>query len=277
MQSFDLIEFIKIIILSIVQGITEWLPISSTGHMLLINDFMPLLLRKEFVELFIVIVQLGSIMAVMVLYFNKLNPFSHQKTAQENKDTWILWSKVAIASIPAFIFGFILDDYMDTYFNKPLVIALALIVYGIGFIVIENNHNDKHSTHINHLDNISYLTAFKYGLFQALSIIPGTSRSGSTIMGGLLLGSSRTVATEFSFFMSLPVMFGASLLKLLKLGFGMTTIELIYMLGGMTIAFIVSIIAIKFLLSYIKQNDFKAFGYYRIILGVIVIAYTLFK
>lgn len=277
MQSFDLIEFIKIIILSIVQGITEWLPISSTGHMLLINDFMPLLLRKEFVELFIVIVQLGSIMAVVVLYFNKLNPFSHQKTAQENKDTWILWSKVAIASIPAFIFGFILDDYMDTYFNKPLVIALALIVYGIGFIVIENNHNDKHSTHINQLDKISYLTAFKYGLFQALSIIPGTSRSGSTIMGGLLLGSSRTVATEFSFFMSLPVMFGASLLKLLKLGFGMTTIELIYMLGGMTIAFIVSIIAIKFLLSYIKQNDFKAFGYYRIILGVIVIAYTLFK
>ncbi len=276
MDAFNLIEFLKIMFLSLVQGITEWLPISSTGHMLLIEDIIPLLLRKEFVEMFIVVVQLGSILAVLVLYYHKLNPFSSQKETHEKKQTWILWMKVAVASIPAIIFGFILDDYMDLYLNKPLVIAFTLILYGIGFILIENRHEDKHSTKIQSLEKIDFVTAFKFGLFQALAIIPGTSRSGSTIMGGLLLGSSRNVATEFSFFMSLPVMFGASLLKLKKIGLTMSAVEVIYLVGGMLTAFIVSVIAIKFLIAYIKQNDFKVFGYYRIVLGIIVIIYTLF-
>lgn len=274
--AIDFYELIKVIILSIVQGITEWLPISSTGHMILVEDIMPLNLSPEFLEMFLVLVQLGSIMAVVVLYFNKLNPFALSKTPKERKDTWILWFKVVFATIPAGVFGLILDDYMNEYFNVPIVVAIALIVYGIGFIWIENRDTGRHARSIDSLSEIQFSDAFKIGMFQALALIPGTSRSGSTIIGGLLTGASRHVATEFSFFMGIPIMFGASLLKLIKLGLPTQSAELIYLGTGMIVAFLVSILAIRFLIRYLQRNDFTAFGYYRIILGAIVILYTLF-
>lgn len=275
MESIDFIELIKIIILSIVQGITEWLPISSTGHLIIVEDFLTLTSSAGFREMFLVLVQFGSILAVVVLYFHKLNPFSPKKTAAEQGNTWILWFKVGGATIPAVIFGFILDDYMNTYFYHPIVVAIALIVYGVAFIWIENNNSGRHSLQVNDLNQVTYPTAFKIGLFQALAIIPGTSRSGSTILGGLLLGTSRYVATEFSFFMSVPIMLGASLKKILKLGFDLSQVEYLYLGIGMLVSFIVSILAIRFLINYIKRNDFKAFGVYRIILGAIVILYFL--
>ena len=271
----DIIELIKIFIISLVQGITEWLPISSTGHMILIEDVMPLNLSAEFQELFLVLVQLGSIMAVVVIYFNKLNPFSPSKTAGERKDTWILWFKVAWASIPVVIIGFLLNDYMDKYFFNATVVAIALIVYGFAFIVIERGHQARHTHVTDNLNELTYSQAFKIGLFQSLSIIPGTSRSGSTILGGLLMNSSRYVATEFSFFLGIPAMFGASALKLIKLGMSLTTAEIIYLAFGMLVAFVVSILVIRFLLTYLKRNDFTVFGYYRIVLGGIVILYNL--
>lgn len=276
-QFIDLIELIKIFVLSVVQGITEWLPISSTGHMIIFEDLMPLNLSPEFIEAFFVLVQLGSIFAVVLLYFNKLNPFSMKKTSEERKDTWVLWFKVAFASIPVAILGAALNDYMDEYFYNPMVVAIALIVYGVLFIWIENTETSKHATSIKDLDSLSFSTAFKIGIFQALSIIPGTSRSGSTIIGGLLVGASRNIATEFSFFLSIPAMVGASLLKLIKLGFVFTQVEWIYMIFGMFVAFIVSVITIKFLLSYIQRNNFTGFGKYRIILGALVILYSLFQ
>lgn len=271
----DIIELIKIFIISLVQGITEWLPISSTGHMILIEDVMPLNLSAEFQELFLVLVQLGSIMAVVVIYFNKLNPFSPSKTAGERKNTWILWFKVAWASIQVVIIGFLLNDYMDKYFFNATVVAIALIVYGFAFIVIERGHQARHTHVTDNLNELTYSQAFKIGLFQSLSIIPGTSRSGSTILGGLLMNSSRYVATEFSFFLGIPAMFGASALKLIKLGMSLTTAEIIYLAFGMLVAFVVSILVIRFLLTYLKRNDFTVFGYYRIVLGGIVILYNL--
>ena len=271
----DIIELIKIFIISLVQGITEWLPISSTGHMILIEDVMPLNLSAEFQELFLVLVQLGSIMAVVVIYFNKLNPFSPSKTAGERKDTWILWFKVAWASIPVVIIGFLLNDYMDKYFFNATVVAIALIVYGFAFIVIERGHQARHTHVTDNLNELTYSQVFKIGLFQSLSIIPGTSRSGSTILGGLLMNNSRYVATEFSFFLGIPAMFGASALKLIKLGMSLTTAEIIYLAFGMLVAFVVSILVIRFLLTYLKRNDFTVFGYYRIVLGGIVILYNL--
>lgn len=275
MTDINLIELFKIFILSVVQGITEWLPISSTGHMILVEEFVQLNLSLEFIEMFRVLVQLGSIFAVIVLYFNKLNPFNPRKTKEAQKQTWIIWFKVAFASIPAAIFGLVLNDYMEEYFNTPIVVAIALIVYGIAFIWIENRQQGRHSKKTRRLSDISYPTAFKTGLFQSLSLIPGTSRSGSTIIGGLILGLDRTVATEFSFFMSIPVMFGASFLKLLDFGFNFTFAEFIYLFFGMLVAFGVSIIVIRSLVKFIKNNDFKAFGYYRIILGTIVLIYFL--
>ncbi|MBG9980180.1 undecaprenyl-diphosphate phosphatase [Facklamia sp. DSM 111018] len=277
MQEIDLFELLKIFILSVVQGITEWLPISSTGHLILVEEFIKLNLDPAFIEMFRTVVQLGSILAVVVLYFNKLNPFNPKKSPENRKETWVLWFKVAVASLPAIIFGFLINDYMEEYFNIPPVVAAALIIYGFAFIWIENRKPGRHDRQIENLERISYPTAFKTGLFQALSLIPGTSRSGSTILGGLLLGMERTVATEFSFFMSLPVMFGASFLKLLDFGFDFTSTELIYLVFGMFVAFIVSLIVIRSLLKFIKTNDFKPFGYYRIILGSIVILYYLFK
>lgn len=275
-QVLDFIEVIKIIILSIVQGITEWLPISSTGHLIIVEDLMPLNLSPEFREIFMVLVQLGSILAVIVLYFNKLNPFAPSKTKTERKNTWVLWFKVAFASIPAGILGLLLNDYMDEYFNTPMVVAIALIVYGFGFIWIENRKPGRHSKKIESLEELRFSDAFKIGLFQALSLIPGTSRSGSTIMGGLLMGTSRHVATEFSFFMGIPVMFGASFWKLVTLGLPTQGAELIYLAIGMIVSFLVSVFAIRFLISYLQRNDFTVFGYYRIVLGAIVILYTLF-
>ncbi|MCW6677094.1 undecaprenyl-diphosphate phosphatase [Aerococcaceae bacterium NML180378] len=275
----DIIELLKIVFLSIVQGITEWLPISSTGHMRLIDEFMPLQLTAEFKDLFFILVQLGSIFAVMLLYFNKLNPFAANKERKERLDTWKLWSKVVMASVPAMVFGFALDDYMDAYFNTPIVIASTLILYGIAFIWIESERKPKHAREIRTLNELSYADAFKIGIFQSLALIPGTSRSGATIIGGLLIGTSRYVATEFSFFMSIPAMFGASTLKLVKYiknnGLNFSQTELIYLLSGMFVAFIVSLIVIKFLLNYIKRNNFKGFGYYRIILGIVILAYFL--
>ncbi|MBF6978055.1 undecaprenyl-diphosphate phosphatase [Tuanshanicoccus lijuaniae] len=275
-ETIDLLELIRILILSIVQGITEWLPISSTGHMILVEEFLPLASSAAFKELFMVLVQLGSIFAVVVLYFNKLNPLSLKKSPHERHDTWIIWFKVVVASIPAVLFGFILDDYMDKYLNTPLVVAAMLILYGFAFIWVESRQQSKHTHEIKTFNKLTFRDAFMIGCFQALAIIPGTSRSGATIIGALLLGSSRFIATEFSFYMSIPIMFGASLKKLLKFGFTFTHAELIYLGIGMLVAFIVSLIAIKFLLNYIKRHDFKAFGYYRIILGSIIILYFLF-
>ncbi|UUX33968.1 undecaprenyl-diphosphate phosphatase [Fundicoccus culcitae] len=276
-NAIDIIELIKIVILGIVQGITEWLPISSTGHMILVDEFITLNSSAEFKEMFFVLVQLGSIFAVILLYFNKLNPFSFKKTKEERKSTWMLWFKVAVASIPVMVFGFALNDYINEYFYNPWVVAVALIAYGIIFIWVENNQTAKHSYTVKTFDELSFRKAFFIGCFQSLAIIPGTSRSGSTIIGALLLGTSRYIATEFSFFLSIPVMFGASFLKLFDFGFNFTQAEFIYLIVGMLVSFIVSVIAIRFLLNYIQRNDFKAFGYYRIALGSIVILYFLFN
>ena len=275
-QLIDLVELLKIIILSVVQGITEWLPISSTGHMIILEDFLTLNLRPEFVEFFFVAVQLGSILAVVILYFSKLNPFSLRKTPAQQKDTWILWFKVAFASIPVAILGVALNDYMDEYFYNIFVVAIALIAYGIIFILIENRQTGRHQRQIRYFNELSFSRAFKIGIYQALSIIPGTSRSGSTIIGGLLEGTSRSLATEFSFFLSIPAMFGATAYKFLKLSIILTLSEVIYLAVGLLVAFVISIISIKFLLNYIKHNDFKSFGIYRIVLGIILIAYQMF-
>ncbi|MGO4936755.1 undecaprenyl-diphosphate phosphatase [Fundicoccus sp. Sow4_H7] len=273
----DTIELLKIILLGVVQGITEWLPISSTGHMILVDEFITLNSSAEFKEMFFVLVQLGSIFAVILLYFNKLNPFSFKKSKEERKDTWMLWFKVAVGSIPVMIVGLALEDYVNEYFYNPWVVAIALISYGIIFIWVENNQTAKHSFMVKTFNELSFRRAFFIGCFQALAIIPGTSRSGSTIIGALLLGTSRFIATEFSFFLSIPVMFGASFLKLISFGFNFTQAELIYLMVGMFVAFIVSVIAIRFLLGFLKRNDFKAFGYYRIALGSLVILYFLFN
>lgn len=273
-------EIIKTIILGIVQGITEWLPISSTGHMILVDAFMPLqvykdaAMNKEFVDMFMVVIQFGSILAVLLLYFNKLNPFSPKKTAVQKKNTWVLWFKVAVAAVPAAIVGLLFDDIIDTLLYNPTTVAIALIVYGVLFIVIEKT---KKPATIKTLEDLDYLTALKIGAFQMLALIPGTSRSGSTILGATILGCSRKVASEFSFFLAIPMMFGASLLKLIKLKMSLDVAGIAILLIGMLVAFVVSIIAIKSLMKYIRKHDFTIFGYYRIALGIIVIVCVLFK
>lgn len=268
-----IIEYLKVLILGIVEGITEWLPISSTGHMILVDNFLRLNVSREFWEMFLVVIQLGAILAVVVVYFHKLNPFSPKKTAVEKKSTWHIWYKVIIGCLPAALIGLPLNDWLDEHFYNYVVVAIALIVYGVVFIWIETRV--KYAPSTNSIEEMSYLTAFKIGCFQVLSLIPGTSRSGSTIIGGMLVGTSRTAAAEFSFFMSIPIMFGASLLKLVKFGFDFSASELGILFFGMFVAFVVSILAIKFLIAYIQKNDFKVFGYYRIILGIIVIIYDL--
>ncbi len=268
-----ILELIKIIFFGIVEGITEWLPISSTGHLILLEQFIKLNVSDSFMEMFRVVIQLGAIMAVVVLYFHKLNPFSPKKNKEEKKNTWNLWFKVVIACIPAVIFS-VFDDKMDELFYNWITVATTLIIYGILFIIIENKNKDKVAK-VNDINDMSYKLALIIGLFQVLAIIPGTSRSGSTIIGGILFGASRAVAAEFTFFLGIPVMFGASLLKVLKFGFAFTTMEVVTLLIGMITAFIVSIIVIKFLMNYIKKHDFKVFGWYRIILGILVILYFL--
>jgi len=269
------IELIKTVILGIVEGLTEWLPISSTGHMILVDEFMRLNVEKNFMDMFLVVIQLGAIMAVVVLNFERLNPFSSWKSKNEKSKTFSLWYKVIFACIPAAVIGLSLNKYMEEHFMNAHVVAFTLILYGVLFILVEN-YNKNRTPRITDLDSLDYKTAFIIGLFQVLSLVPGTSRSGSTIIGGLLFGVSRYVAAEFTFFLAIPVMFGASFLKLVKFGLNYTGAEVIIMLVGMVVAFVVSIVSIKFLLRYIKNNDFKIFGWYRIILGILVLVYFYF-
>lgn len=271
-MDLSIVELIKTVILGIVEGLTEWLPISSTGHMILVDEFIKLDVSKSFMDMFLVVIQLGAILAVVVLNFEKLNPFSSWKTKREKKDTFQLWYKVIFACLPAAVIGLAFNKYMEEHFMTAPVVAATLIFYGIMFIVVENYNKGK-TPAVSDLSQLSYKTAFIIGMFQVLSLVPGTSRSGSTILGGILFGTSRYVAAEFTFFLAIPVMFGASLLKMVKFGIHYTGAEVLIMIVGMATAFVVSILSIKFLLKYIKNNDFKAFGYYRIVLGIIVIAY----
>lgn len=266
------LETIKVIILGIVEGITEWLPVSSTGHMILVDEFIKLNITPEFKEMFFVVIQLGAIMAVVLLFFHKLNPFSPKKSRREKRDTWLLWFKVIVAVIPAGLIGVLYDDWINEKFYNYVTVAITLILYGVLFILIENRNKNK-LPKIDKLSDLGYKTAFLIGIFQILSLIPGTSRSGATIVGAMLLGTSRYIAAEFTFFLAIPVMFGASLLKILKFGFSFTSFEVYILSLGTIVSFIVSVITIKFLMSYIKKNDFKAFGYYRIVLGIIVLLY----
>ncbi|MDD2190026.1 MAG: undecaprenyl-diphosphate phosphatase [Eubacteriales bacterium] len=265
-------ELLKAAIIGVVEGITEWLPISSTGHMILVEEFIKINASDEFMEMFRVVIQLGAIMAVVLLYFHKLNPISPKKSLQQKKDTMSIWYKVIIGMLPAAIVGIPLDDWLDEHLYNYQTVALMLVIYGILFIVIEN-YNKGRKGLVQSFNQLSYKMAFLIGMFQVLSLVPGTSRSGATILGAILLGTSRTIAAEYSFFLSIPVMFGASALKLVKFGFEFSNAEIMMLLVGMIVAFVVSIIAIRFLLSYIKTNDFKAFGWYRIILGVLVMTY----
>lgn len=275
----DFIEILKVIFLGIVEGITEWLPISSTGHMILVDEFIKLAMSEEFKEFFLVVIQLGAIMAVVFLYFKKLFPFELKKVdgknkITSNKDTWILWGKVLIACVPAGIIGLLFDDLLDHYLYNAITVSLMLIIYGILFIIVERRNKGKEAR-VKDLKSLSIKDAVIIGAFQILALIPGTSRSGATILGGILIGVSRSVAAEFTFFLAIPVMIGASLykmLKFIKLGVAMATFEWVALIVGLITAFIVSIIAIKFLMNYIKKNDFQAFGIYRIILGLIVLA-----
>lgn len=296
----EFIEVLKVILLGIVEGITEWLPISSTGHLILVDEFINLKQDAEFMKMFNVVIQLGAILAVVVLYIEKLWPFHLKKNApakswfknQANEgfmagfqqfcnnychmDKIVLWLKIVFACIPAMIVGIPLDDWMEEHFHNSTVVSIALIVYGVVFIVIEN-YNKKRTPRITTLQQLSFKDAFLIGVFQVLSLIPGTSRSGSTIIGGIIIGTSRELAAEFTFFLAIPVMFGASLLKLLKFGLSFTGSELAVLILGMVVAFAVSIFAIKFLMNYIKKHDFKVFGWYRIILGIIILLYFAIK
>lgn len=268
-------EFLKVIFIGIVEGITEWLPISSTGHMILVEEFVRLNVSEEFLEMFNVVIQLGAILAVVVLFFPKLWPFCSPQNGWIKKDTWMLWFKILVAVLPAALIGIPFDDTLDALFYNYQTVAITLILYGVLFIVVEN-YNKTRRPRINSFEELGWSTAILIGVFQILALIPGTSRSGATILGAVLLGTSRYIASEFSFFLAIPVMFGASLLKLVKFGFAFTGSELAILLVGMVTAFIVSILAIKFLLGYIKKNDFKSFGYYRIVLGILVLIYFIF-
>ncbi len=293
------IELLKVILLGIVEGITEWLPISSTGHMILVDEFIKLNVSDAFMEFFLVVIQLGAILAVVVLYWSKLWPFYirpipkrtrialRKKPAASrailtfvekycDKEKWILWFKILVACLPTIIIALPFNDIIEEKFYNYIVVAITLIVYGVLFIVIEN-YNKRRRPTCTRLDNLSFKTALIIGCFQVLSVIPGTSRSGSTIIGGILDGTSRTVAAEFTFFLAIPVMFGASLLKLVKFGFAFSATELIILIVGVVVSFVVSVFAIKFLMGYIKKHDFKVFGWYRIILGILVLGYFIGK
>lgn len=273
------LELLKAILIGIVEGITEWLPISSTGHMILVDEFVKLNVSPEFLELFLVVIQLGAIMAVPVLFWNKLNPFSKKKSEAERKSTWSLLFKVAVGVLPAAVIGFLFDDLLDKYLYNYIVVAIALIVYGVIFIFIEKMQSGKRYR-IEDVNDLTYKDALIIGAFQMLSLIPGTSRSGSTIIGGMLTGVSRVASAEFSFFMAIPIMLGASLLKIVKFvmaGFSATGTEIAILLVGMFVSFIVSLFSIKFLMDFVKRHSFSPFGVYRIILGIVVIGYFLVK
>ncbi len=270
------VEFLKVFIYGLVEGITEWLPVSSTGHLIILEQFLPLKVSDEFMEMFDVVIQLGAILAVLVLYFNKLNPWAKGKRAKESRETIDLWLKVIIACVPAAVIGILFDDKIDAIFYNCPTIAVTLILYGVLFLWVEGK---KKEVRVTELSGLSYSIAFGIGIAQLLALIPGTSRSGVTIIAALLMGTSRYVAAEFTFFLAIPVMFGASLLKMVKFvknsieaGTGIAGNEMITLLLGMVSAFLVSIVAIKFLMGYIKKNDFKVFGVYRILLGIVLIA-----
>ena len=267
-----MLEALKVIILGIVEGITEWLPISSTGHLILVEEFVKLNFSQSYLDMFNVVIQLGAIMAVVVIYFHRLNPFSPKKTEKQKKMTLQLWVKVVIASIPAGVVGILFNDFIEEKFNNSYVVATMLIVVGVLFIVIENRHKGR-KPQITKISQMGVPVLIWIGVFQMLAMIPGTSRSGATIIGALTLGVSRTAAADFTFFLAIPAMAGASLVKLRHFGFDFTGIELGLLLLGCVVSFVVSILAIKFLIKYIQNHDFKAFGYYRIVLGIIVFLY----
>lgn len=267
------IEILKAIVLGIVEGVTEWLPISSTGHMILVEEFLQLSMSDAFKEMFFVVVQLGAILAVVYIYWRKLLPFSYKDNkVMIRKKTAILWGKILVACLPAAAIGLLFEDAIDRLFYNYQTVAVMLILYGILFIVIENLHKGK-EPEIRELSEITYKTALLIGVFQVLSLIPGTSRSGATIIGAMIMGTSRAIAAEFTFFLAIPIMFGASLIKLIKFGLVFTGLEGAVLLTGMVTAFITSVLAIKFLVTYIKKHDFKVFGWYRIVLGIIVLGY----
>lgn len=267
-----MLEALKVIILGIVEGITEWLPISSTGHLILVEEFVKLNFSQSYLDMFNVVIQLGAIMAVVVIYFHRLNPFSPKKTEKQKRMTLQLWVKVVIASIPAGVVGVLFNDFIEEKFNNSYVVATMLIVVGVLFIVIENRHKGR-KPQITKISQMGVPVLIWIGVFQMLAMIPGTSRSGATIVGALALGVSRTAAADFTFFLAIPAMAGASLVKLRHFGFDFTGTELGLLLLGCVVSFVVSILAIKFLLKYIQNHDFKAFGYYRIVLGIIVFLY----
>lgn len=274
----NIIEILKVIVLGIVEGITEWLPISSTGHLIIVNEFLKLKASDAFVEIFNVVIQLGAILAVIVLYFKRLWPIDKKKDSKGlewNKDKLILWAKILVACVPAGIIGILFDDKIDEIFYNPYVVSVTLIIYGVAFILIEIRNRNKEFK-ITDVKAMTFKTALIIGLFQVLALIPGTSRSGATIVGAMLIGTSRTAAAEFTFFLAIPVMAGASLVKILKFvsdGTGFTQNELYMLIIGMLVAYLVSMLVIKFLMSYIRKHDFKPFGVYRIILGIAVLLY----
>ncbi|OUN29336.1 undecaprenyl-diphosphate phosphatase [Blautia sp. An81] len=291
MESF--IEILKVIFLGIVEGITEWLPISSTGHLILVEEFVKLNVSQEFWDMFMVVIQLGAIFAVVVLYWKDLWPFRNKKPKHENVtkvekaagvlcrfvkiDKMIMWFKILVSCLPAIIIGLPFNDFIEEKFNNWFVVSVMLIVYGVMFLIVED-YNEKRQAKYNSISEIAWKTALFIGIFQVLSLIPGTSRSGATIIGGILVGASRTVAAEYTFFLAIPVMFGASLLKIVKFGMNFTSWEVVILLVGMVVSFVVSILAIKFLMGYIKKHNFKVFGWYRIVLGIIVILFfTIFR
>lgn len=274
-----IIEVLKAILFGIVEGITEWLPISSTGHLILLNEFLTLQVSDEFQSMFDVVIQLGAILAVIVLFFHKLNPFALKKTADERRATWDLWFKVCLAIIPSGVVGVLFDDWMDAHLHNGIVVALMLIIYGVAFIWVERMNASKKPL-VNDVYAIDYKTALLIGAFQCLSLVPGTSRSGSTILGGILIGVSRGAAAEFSFFMAIPTMLGASAIKLLKFmmsGVSASGMEIAVLIVGCVVSFVVSLLVIKALMEYVRKHSFSAFGVYRIVLGIIVLGYFAVK
>lgn len=271
----SLIEILKAVLFGIVEGITEWLPISSTGHMILLDEFVHMDVSESFWSMFLVVIQLGAILAVVVLFWKKIFPFDFSRSAKSviRKDTFVMWFKIIAACIPAAVVGIFFDDILEKYLYNPIVVAVMLILFGVGFLIIEDKNRGK-KARVRSLEALSYKDALIIGLFQLIAaIFPGTSRSGATILGGLMIGVSRTVAAEFTFFLAIPVMLGASLLKLVKFGFAFTGMEAALLAVGMIVAFVVSMAVIRFLMGYIKKHDFKVFGWYRIVLGMIVLFY----
>ena len=273
-----MIEILKAVLFGIVEGITEWLPVSSTGHIILLDEFIQLQATEEFKSMFDVVIQLGAILAVIVLFFYKLNPFAPSKSKEEKKQTWDLWFKVCVAILPSGVLGVLFDDWMDAHLHNGIVVSIALIVYGIAFILVERKNQGKHLKMIADVHGIDYKTAILIGCFQCLSLVPGTSRSGSTILGAIMLGVGRSAGSEFSFFMAIPTMLGASAIKLLKFlltGVGITGTEVAVLIVGSVVSFIVSLLVIKALMEYVRKHSFSVFGVYRIVLGIIVLAYFL--